>query len=80
MPHSKLKIRPIWSNLTSTIKYPCSQILSYESERDEIMKSQMHDKYCDKASGYALLKEPKRAMPPKELQCRLAEFEKEFHK
>ena len=45
------------------------------------MKLRIHcDKFCDKASGFIHLKEPKGAMQPKELQHRLAEFEKEFHK
>ena len=44
------------------------------------MKLQMHNKFCDKASGYIRLKKPKGVMPPNELQHRLAKFEREFHK
>ena len=80
MPHSKLKVRLTWSNSSGTIKCPCSQTLKHESDRDEIMKLRMDNKICNKASGSTGLKEPRRAMPPKELQCRLAEFEREFRK
>ena len=81
MPHSKLKVRPIWLNLAGMIKCPCSQTLKYKSDRDEIMKLRMRDdKFCDKASGFIHLKGPRRAMQLKELQHRLAKFEREFHK
>ena len=35
MPHSKLKVRSIWSDSAGMIKCPCSQTLKYESDRDE---------------------------------------------
>ena len=75
MPHSSFKDIPITTSYIS-IKCPCGQMITYNSDRELNNKKRLHSRFCAKILEVptVILAPPKKRMMTKELKLHCGEL------